>query len=70
MVQQIHSLRASGVISSHAAKAFGAEVRALRKSAGIPWTTPPVISFLAMTTLYVRYDIGSITVVFRNPSRV
>jgi len=33
-VQQIHSLRASGVISSHAANAAGSEARAFRKSAG------------------------------------
>lgn len=34
IVQQIHSFRASGVISSHAALAFGVEVRAFFKSAG------------------------------------
>jgi hypothetical protein len=38
ITQQIHSLRASGVISSHAARAAGAETRALRKSAGIVCT--------------------------------
>ena len=35
MTQQIHSFRASGVISSHTAKAFGSEVRAFCKSGGI-----------------------------------
>lgn len=35
IVQQIHSLRASGVISSHAASALRSDVRALRRSAGI-----------------------------------
>jgi len=34
MTQQIHSLRASGVISSQAALATGEEVRTFRKSAG------------------------------------
>jgi hypothetical protein len=46
MTQQIHSLRASGVISSHAASATGLEVRVFRKSAGILCTTPPEISLL------------------------
>src|SRR5260370_8973640 len=32
--QQIHSLRASGVISSHFARAAESEMRAFRKSAG------------------------------------
>jgi len=35
MTQQIHSLRASGVISSHATLAAEDETRAFRKSAGI-----------------------------------
>lgn len=34
MVQQIHSLRASGVISSHAASDLGAEAKDFRKSSG------------------------------------
>lgn len=38
--QQIHSFRASGVISSHAAIAPIAEVRTFRKSAGAVCTTP------------------------------
>jgi hypothetical protein len=41
MTQQIHSLRARGVISSHTARASGTEVRVFRKSAGILCTTPP-----------------------------
>jgi hypothetical protein len=36
VTQQIHSLRASGVMLSHAARAFRREARALRISAGIP----------------------------------
>src|SRR3989344_5271321 len=42
--QQIHSLRASGVISSHASSAFGKEVRAFRKSIGTLCATPVAIS--------------------------
>jgi len=34
MVQQIHSLRARGVMSSHAARAFGEATSAFFKSAG------------------------------------
>ena len=40
MTQQIHSLRASGVMSSHLARASRSEARALRRSAGTLWTTP------------------------------
>ena len=43
MVQQIHSLRASGVISSQAASAFASDVSAFRRSAGRLCTTPPEI---------------------------
>src|SRR3989344_2946729 len=43
-IQQIHSLRASGVISSHTVRAVGEEVRTFRKSVGIVCTTPPAIS--------------------------
>jgi hypothetical protein len=43
MVQQIHSLRASGVMSSHAASAFASDVSALRRSAGRLCATPPEI---------------------------
>jgi hypothetical protein len=40
VTQQIHSLRASGVISSHKAKAFAEERTALRRSAGRGCTLP------------------------------
>src|SRR3989344_3488004 len=40
VTQQIHSLRASGVISSHTARAFGAEKIAFRQSSGILCTCP------------------------------
>ncbi len=42
-VQQIHSLRASGVISSHAARDLGLELRDLRKSSGNLCAVPPEI---------------------------
>jgi hypothetical protein len=45
-IQQIHSLRASGVMSSHAASTCGSDRRASRKSAGTLCTTP-AIGFLA-----------------------
>jgi len=51
IVQQIHSLRASGVIFSHAASAFGLEARALRKSAGILCITSVAI-FVAIDLFY------------------
>ena len=44
-IQQIHSLRARGVMSSHVSNAFASEVSALLRSAGRSWTTPPEISF-------------------------
>jgi hypothetical protein len=49
-IQHIHSLRARGVISSHAASAFGSEVRGFRKSGGTLCTTPEAISFLAIAS--------------------
>src|SRR5215469_6687940 len=44
--QQIHSLRASGVRSSHAARALGSEVSTFRKSGGRSCATPPEISLI------------------------
>jgi hypothetical protein len=43
MVQQIHSLRASGVMSSQAASTFASDAIAFRRSAGRLCTTPPEI---------------------------
>src|SRR5215468_7599783 len=43
IAQQIHSLRASGVRSFHAARALGSEVRTFRKSGGRSCATPPEI---------------------------
>src|SRR6184192_2939986 len=39
--QQIHSLRARGVRSSHAARTFGVAIKTRLKSIGTVWTTPP-----------------------------
>src|SRR4030081_3525794 len=39
--QQIHSLRARGVRSCHAARAFGLAIKTRLKSIGTVWTTPP-----------------------------
>ena len=46
ITQQIHSLRASGVMSSHFARAIASEVRAFRKSAGTLCTAPAEMAFL------------------------
>jgi len=51
MTQQIHSLRASGVISSHTANAFGVEVIALRKSSGSVCTTPLASFFVVIKSI-------------------
>ena len=51
-IQQTHSLRASGVISSHATRAVGEEVRTFRKSVGILCTATVEIPFLVIRLLY------------------
>ena len=48
ITQQIHSLRASAVISSHFARAAGSEMRTFRKSAGTLCTAPGEIAFFVM----------------------
>ena len=58
ITQQIHSLRARGVIFSHFARASGSEVRTFRKSAGTLCTAPCEIAFLAMDFILYRYSIG------------
>lgn len=57
-IQQIHSLRASGVMSSHAAFAFGEAVSAFRKSEGMLCTTPFAISFFIMFMLAISMNKG------------
>ena len=58
ITQQIHSLRASGVISSHFARAMGSEMRTFRKSAGTLCTAPGEIAFLVMDFILLRYAGG------------
>src|SRR3989344_3131138 len=53
-VQQIHSLRASGVISPHAANALGLETSAFFRSFGSSCTTLPAISFLVIKLYYFK----------------
>ena len=53
-IQHIHSLRASGVISSHAVNAFGSDVSAFFKSAGTRCTTPLEILFCDINELPFR----------------
>jgi len=60
ITQQIHSLRASGVMFSHCARATGSEMRTFRKSAGTLCTAPGEIAFLVM---------DFILTVLRNQSR-
>jgi len=48
VTQQTHSLRASGVISSHTARAAGEEARTFRKSAGTLCTIAVEIPFLVI----------------------
>ena len=47
MVQQIHSLRASCVMSSHAARACASDASAFRRSGGRSCTAPPEIRTVA-----------------------
>src|SRR5688572_2556753 len=49
--QQIYSLRASGVISSHRASTLESASSALRRSVGILCTVPPEIFFVAIIVL-------------------
>jgi hypothetical protein len=54
MTQQIHSLRASGVMSSHFARAAESEMRAVRKSGGTVCTPPWESTFLAINFILHR----------------
>jgi hypothetical protein len=58
ITQQIHSLRASGVISSHFARATGSEMRTFSKSAGTLCTAPGESAFLFMDFILHRYAIS------------
>src|SRR5690348_8083885 len=65
IVQQIHSLRASGVRSSHTASASASAARVSRKSSGNSWTTPPEMSLLVNVIRLSSYKI----VLFRKERR-
>src|SRR5215475_487203 len=56
-VQQIHSLRARGVRSSHIASASVSEARVFRKSSGNSWTTPPEISLFVICLCYYKIAV-------------
>ena len=58
ITQQIHSLRASGVMSSHFARATGSEIRTFRKSSGKLCTAPGEIAFLLMDFILLHYAVG------------
>jgi hypothetical protein len=53
--QQIHSLRASDVISSHFARAIASARRAFRKSPGTLCTAPEEMAFLVMDFILLCY---------------
>jgi hypothetical protein len=60
ITQQIHSLRASGVMSSHFARAAGSEMRTSRKSAGTLCTAPWEIAFFVIDFILHRSVTRSI----------
>lgn len=53
VIQQIHSLRASGVRSFQESSAAGLEERAFRKSSGTTCTTPVAMCFLSSPILLI-----------------
>src|SRR5246500_3603148 len=72
ITQQIHSLRASGVISSHFARAAGSERRTLRKSPGTLCTAPGEIVFFIMDFILHSHAIHRLATLHptRNGSQV
>jgi hypothetical protein len=56
--QQIHSFRASGVISSNVARAAGSEMRTFRKSAGTSCTAPGEIVFWVIGFILMNLWFG------------
>lgn len=58
VVEQIHSLRASGVRSFQASNTAELEVRAFCKSSGTSWTTPVAISFLFISNYHFFFWIA------------
>ena len=58
VAQHIHSLRASGVRSSHTASASASDARVFRKSSGNSWTTPPEILLLVIVIRLYHYKMA------------
>jgi hypothetical protein len=59
ITQQIHSLRASGVISSHFSPAAASEMRTFRKSAGTLCAAPAELAFVLTDFILHRYAISA-----------
>src|SRR5947209_6150056 len=55
ITQQIHSLRARGVMSSHKAKTLGSKDKAFFKSGGSVWTVPEEIFLADVRILFDCY---------------
>ncbi len=66
ITQQIHSLRASGVMSSHNARSFGEAESAFRKSAGSTWMVPGEI----VRIINEYYQMSSRGVVTRENTKI
>lgn len=65
-VQQIHSLRASGVRLSHFSNAALLAIKAFRRSAGISCATPPEISLAVVVVINIYYlRSGSLKIIPR-----
>jgi hypothetical protein len=69
ITQQIHSLRASGVIFSHFARATESEMRTFRKSAGTLCTAPGESVFLFMDFILHRSGESSDAVLIGPPRK-
>src|SRR4051812_8790910 len=61
MTQHIHSLRASGVVSFHTARALGFEASAARQSAGRVCTSVVETTLVAMQLFYQKLVIYGMT---------
>lgn len=64
VTQQIHSLRASGVMSSHTAFAAGVRMRAFCQSSGIVCTVPPARSFCIMSIILPPIEVIGYCTIF------
>jgi hypothetical protein len=58
ITQQIHSLRAKGVISFHTARTFGSALTAFRKSAGRACTAPVAVFLFFMSCSHYTEPVG------------